>query len=88
MLFINSLNDYRKANFGTLVATEEFPYEVVLTPSPPTPAVIKSVQLAGGIHTISREYNSSVRMYLSLLNLHYRYAYLCLHGRSYLLNLL
>jgi len=49
-----------KSRFGTLVATEEFPYDVVLQPSPPTPAVIKSLKLANGIHTISREYNSSV----------------------------
>lgn len=65
-------NQCRKSRFGTLVATEEFPYDVVLQPSPPTPAVIKSLQLANGIHTISREYNSSVRSLLDfniLLNL-------------------
>ncbi len=45
---------------ATLVATEEFPYNVTVTPKVSAPAVIKANKLASGVQVVTRTNNSSV----------------------------
>ncbi len=44
----------------TLVATEEFPYNVTVTPKASTPTVIKSGKMANGVQVVSRTNNTAV----------------------------
>ena len=55
---------------ATLVATEEFPYNVTVTPKVSAPAVIKANKLASGVQVVTRTNNSSVSAGLSSISLY------------------
>lgn len=54
---------------ATLVATEEFPYNVTVTPKVSAPAVIKANKLASGVQVVTRTNNSSVRLEINIYRL-------------------
>ena len=66
MLISHVIYQYSKARMATLVATEEFPYNVTVTPKVSAPAVIKANKLASGVQVVTRTNNSSVSAGLSI----------------------
>lgn len=70
MLISHVIYQYSKARMATLVATEEFPYNVTVTPKVSAPAVIKANKLASGVQVVTRTNNSSVSAGLSSIYLY------------------
>lgn len=49
-----------RSKFGTLVATEEFPFDVKFAPQQPTLPVLSEGTLDSGIHVVTKNFSTPV----------------------------